>query len=94
MSNTMADHALRAVVRGQLLQQDVPTAAAHALRERAETLRADGERGAQAAEYAMLGGVSAAACGGLIAILSRTEILEKLVNAVVGALVNVVGRWF
>lgn len=52
------------------------------------------EQGAQAAEYAMLGGVSAAACGALIAILKNPSTLERVVDAVVGALTRLVGSWF
>ena len=56
--------------------------------------RDDGERGAQAAEYAMLGGVSAAACTGLVAILKNRETLKTLVDAVLKTLGNVIEGWF
>lgn len=52
------------------------------------------ERGAQAAEYAMLGGVSAAACGALVAILKNPSTLERVVDAVIGGLTRLVGSWF
>jgi Flp pilus assembly pilin Flp len=56
--------------------------------------RDDGERGAQAAEYAMLGGVSAAACSGLVAILKNRETLKTLVDAILQTLGNVIEGWF
>lgn len=52
------------------------------------------EDGAQAAEYAMLGGVSAAACAALVAILKNPDTLGRVVEAVVGALSRVIGSWF
>jgi Flp pilus assembly pilin Flp len=52
------------------------------------------ERGAQAAEYAMLGGVSAAACTGLVAILKNRETLGTLVEAVITTLGKVIEGWF
>jgi hypothetical protein len=67
---------------------------ATALQRRVHTLRDDGEHGAQAAEYAMLGGVSAAACGGLIHVLRRPETLEAVVGAVVRSLTSVIRGWF
>lgn len=54
----------------------------------------DEESGAQAAEYAMLGGVSAAACGGLIEILTEPDVLRIIVEAVLEALSDAVGGWF
>jgi Flp pilus assembly pilin Flp len=54
----------------------------------------DGERGAQAAEYAMLGGVSAAACSGLVAILKNRETLKTLVDTILQTLGNVIEGWF
>ncbi|MBW3604314.1 MAG: hypothetical protein KY460_05250, partial [Actinobacteria bacterium] len=61
-----------------------------ALRSRGMPAIGDDERGAQAAEYAMLGGVSAAACTGLVAILKNKETLRTLVDAVVGTLGKVI----
>jgi Flp pilus assembly pilin Flp len=56
--------------------------------------RVGDERGAQAAEYAMLGGVSAAACGALIALLKQPATLEAVVSAVVSGLARAVRGWF
>lgn len=61
---------------------------------RIEALADDGEHGAQVAEYAMLGGVSAAACTGLVTIFKNKETLKTLVDAVVGTLGNVIEGWF
>lgn len=52
------------------------------------------ETGAQAAEYAMLGGVSAAACGGLIIVFNTSDLLGSLVGSIVDTLAGVVGSWF
>jgi hypothetical protein len=52
------------------------------------------EDGAQAAEYAMLGGVSAAACGTLIVLLRRPEFLEPVIESVVRGLSRAVRSWF
>jgi Flp pilus assembly pilin Flp len=52
------------------------------------------ELGAQAAEYAMLGGVSAAACGTLVALLKNKAVLARFFEAVLQGLANVVGGWF
>lgn len=51
------------------------------------------ERGAQAAEYAMLGGVSAAACGALVALLKNKSTLSRLGEVVFNGLVRLVGQW-
>jgi hypothetical protein len=42
----------------------------------------------------MLGGVSAAACTGLVAILKNRETLQTLVDAVLQTLSNVIEGWF
>jgi Flp pilus assembly pilin Flp len=98
MNDILTHGARRAVVEGPwLLRTAADRLAAAAADGAARTpARADlrDERGAQAAEYAMLGGVSAAACGALVTILSRTDIIEEVVTAVVDSLVDVVGSWF
>ena len=52
------------------------------------------ERGSQAAEYAMIGGVGAAACGTLIALLKDKAMLGRVVEAVFSGLARVAGSWF
>ena len=83
----------RVAVRLQLSTADLGQRIDAAAQRRAELLQ-DGERGAQAAEYAMLGGVSAAACTGLVAILKNRETLGTLVEAVITTLGNVIEGWF
>ena len=56
--------------------------------------RAAEERGSQTAEYAMLGGVGAAACGTLIALMKNRTTLGRLVEAVFQGLASFVGTWF
>lgn len=58
-----------------------------------DRLREDGESGAQAAEYAMLGGVSAAACGALVALLRNPDVLRTVVDAVISFITSSVGSW-
>ncbi len=84
----------RTAVRLQLAGSSARGAAVDGLTRRVEALRADGEAGAQAAEYAMLGGVSAGACGALLALLRNPDFLQRVVDAVLGALVKVVKAWF
>lgn len=57
-----------------------------------ERLRLE-ERGSQAAEYAMLGGVSAAACGALVALLKNKSTLARLGEVVFSGLIRLVGQW-
>ncbi len=50
--------------------------------------------GAQAAEYAMLGGVSAAAASSMILVYTKRDALRSLVDFVVEKLGDLIGRWF
>ena len=59
----------RVAVGGQALAGRAGDRVALAAERRARQLRDDGERGAQAAEYAMLGGVGAAACGTIVIVI-------------------------
>jgi Flp pilus assembly pilin Flp len=61
---------------------------------RVRRLRDDAEAGAQAAEYAMLGGVSAAACGTLIWWFKQPATLERVVTGIIDGLSRVIGGWF
>ena len=94
MRNTIDHRTMQAAVRAQQLGSETRSNIVDAARVRAELLRSESEQGAQAAEYAMLGGVSAAACGGLIALLNNTDILQRIFSAVVNALLKKIGGWF
>lgn len=91
---TVSDSALATAVRARLALDEADALARGHLRRRIDRLRDDGEAGAQAAEYAMLGGVSAAACSALIVLLKNQETLSRVVEAVLTALANVIGGWF
>lgn len=84
----------RGAVRLTMAAGDAGQRLDEAARRRLDRLRDDGERGAQAAEYAMLGGVSAAACSGLVAILKNRETLRTLVESVITTLGSVIEGWF
>ena len=92
MHLTLTAH--RAAVRAQMAAHDLGRRAERFAERRVEAWRDDGERGAQAAEYAMLGGVSAAACSGLVAILKNRETLKALVESVISTLGEVIEGWF
>lgn len=94
MNQTVIDAICRLSLRAHLVGTDVLAATQHAILDRHRAMRADDERGAQAAEYAMLGGVSAAACTGLVAILKNRSTLKALVDTVLEALGKVVSGWF
>ena len=90
---TLPDATRAAVVRTHLMAQAADALVIDGFRRRAERL-SDDETGAQAAEYAMLGGVSAAACSALIALFKNKETVGRVVDAVLGALAQVIGGWF
>lgn len=84
MSTSLAVHGRRAL-------SDVQQRTVEALERRAEPLRAYPERGAQAAEYAMVGGIGAAACGGVAYLLKEhPDLLEGLLTTTL----DTVGSWF
>jgi len=85
---------LSVAVRAQLAGADLRDALLEGAERRVARLRDDGDAGSQAAEYAMLGGVSAAACGGLITLLKNKDFLERVMEAVVSVLTKVVKGWF
>ena len=94
MTEQLTTIALRVGVGARLAAADVGARAVGTAARRITPLRDHAERGAQAAEYAMLGGVSAAACSGLVAILKNKETLRALVDAVIGTLSKVIEGWF
>lgn len=81
-------------VRTQLLASDLREGVLTAAEQRLARLRDGGERGAQAAEYAMLGGVSAAACGALVALLKNDDFLRRILEAIVSGLLKTMKGWF
>lgn len=72
----------------------IPPTDAMPTRLRGFTHRLHEDTGAQAAEYAMLGGVSAAACSALMVLLRNPETMQGVIEAVVGALGSFIGSWF
>lgn len=62
-----------AAVRAPLALDDAAARVSRCLARRQRQLRDDGERGAQAAEYAMLGGVAAAGCGTMIVVMQDQQ---------------------
>jgi Flp pilus assembly pilin Flp len=83
-----------AAARLQLCAADIAQRIDDVGQRRLGVWRDDGERGAQAAEYAMLGGVSAAACTGLVAIFKNRATLRTLVEAILTTLGKVIEGWF
>lgn len=94
MTTATSTIAGQAAVRLQVAAHDIASRVDGAAQRRVDAWRDDGERGAQVAEYAMLGGVSAAACSGLVAVLKNKETLKTLVDAVVSTIGKVVEGWF
>ena len=52
------------------------------------------EKGAQAVEYAMIGGVGAGLIGLLWTLLQRTGLLDKVTATLVESVVELVKGWF
>ena len=52
------------------------------------------EEGAQAVEYAMIGGVGAALISLLWAILDKTNLIDKLLGTIIDGLLDLVTGWF
>lgn len=82
----------RATVRSQLAAADLSDRVLEAAERRLEPLRA--EDGAQAAEYAMLGGVSAAICGILVYLLKNTNLVRGILEAVFNGITSTIRAWF
>ena len=60
----------------------------------ARRLRPHDEDGAQAVEYAMIGGVGAGLIGVLWTLLQRTGLLDKVTATLVESVVDLVKGWF
>lgn len=88
----LTDTSVRLATRGHLAGTDAREWLADVAQHRLGQLR--DETGAQAAEYAMLGGVSAAACGALVYLLKETDALDAVVSTVVDTLTSTIGSWF
>jgi hypothetical protein len=93
MTTQLTTISRRVCVGARMAVADIGSGLSAAARRRA-AVREYPEHGAQAAEYAMLGGVSAAACTGLVAIFKNKETLRTLVDAVIGTLGKVIEGWF
>ncbi|MPZ86680.1 MAG: hypothetical protein GEU81_01140 [Nitriliruptorales bacterium] len=91
---TRTNPAVATVVGARIAGADLRQRVLDGAAQRLDRLRDDGETGAQAAEYAMLGGVSAAACGGLVALFKNSDVLEQVVSSVITALTNTINTWF
>jgi Flp pilus assembly pilin Flp len=52
------------------------------------------EDGAQAVEYAMVGGLGAGLIGLLWTVISRTGLVDRVVETLLSSLVDLVGSWF
>ena len=52
------------------------------------------EEGAQAVEYAMVGGLGAGLIGLLWTIISRTGIVDRIVEELLSSVVELIGSWF
>lgn len=88
----LTDTSARLAARGHVMGTEAREWLAGAAQRRLDRLR--DETGAQAAEYAMLGGVSAAACGALVYLLKETDALDAVVSTVVDTLTKTIGSWF
>ena len=60
----------------------------------ARRMRSHDEDGAQAVEYAMIGGVGAGLIGLLWTLLQRTGLLDKVTATLVESVVDLVKGWF
>ena len=63
----------------------------HAMRLRARAVTAGGDRGAQAAEYAMVGGVGATVCGSVVVYINNSS--DGLVGGVISSLLDSATGW-
>lgn len=94
LTDRIDDLVLAAAVRSELAAADTAGRLAARLDARQHTLRDDGERGAQAAEYAMLGGVAAAGCGTMVVVLnSQQDTLGGLVSEWLGRVFDFASSW-
>ncbi len=91
-SRSLSDHARAAAVRATLAGDDLHARLLASARRRAGAL--DDDRGSQTAEYAMVGGVGAAAAGALITCIKNKDIFDRVMEGVVAALLKTIKSWF
>jgi hypothetical protein len=91
----LADHAVAAHAKTTMaVDETAGRLVAAAADRRAHLLGADAERGSQTAEYAMVGGVGVAAAGALIALITKKDLLYRILEAIVTAIIKAVTSWF
>ncbi|HVL99928.1 MAG TPA: hypothetical protein VM324_11615 [Egibacteraceae bacterium] len=90
MSNAVTATAVRTRMTASALGDRLAAGA----QRRLDRLRGEPEAGAQAAEYAMLGGVGAATCGTLVILMKDKGTLETLVKGLFKGLAELVTKWF
>lgn len=88
---TLSDTGVALRVRASMARADLAARLAEGSRARALH---DGEEGSMTAEYAMVGGVGAAAAGAVIACIQNQDVIERVLKSVVDSLVDTVGSWF
>lgn len=91
---TPTDLTRATAVKAQLAGLDARSAVLDRLSSRTATLRDDGEAGAVAAEYAMVGGLGAAIIAFIIKVLKDTDFLELLIGALLSLLTKVIEGLF
>jgi hypothetical protein len=89
----LSDTTRHLAVRAAVTRQGAAERLLDGARRRAAAL-ADDERGSQTAEYAMVGGVGAAAAGALIACIKNTDVLGRIVEAVLRSMFSGIKGWF
>jgi hypothetical protein len=88
---TIRDHALATTVRVHTLADRGAIRLSDTLGRRIPD--SDDERGSQTVEYAMLGGVSAAACGALATAVRDPDFIRRVIEAVLSVLMRTVKSW-
>ncbi len=76
------------------MQHPSPPAADRDPRSRLEQLRSSDEDGAQAVEYAVVGAMGVGLITALWTLIQKTGIIEKIIEALVSGLVDLLTGWF
>jgi hypothetical protein len=82
-----------AAVRVAIAGGDLRDRLADAVARRVRRAAAD-DTGSMTAEYAMVGGVGAAAAGAFIACLKNQDVIESVLRAVVSSVIRSIRGWF